>query len=434
MVLKGIPLLFLAVLLLAAFLPLFSSPATARPKPALLQSGPTALSATGVPSYFNSNTTEATAKVRVVLVKSILTSTAYSNELYPGVDSFYIFYNKYRSTPTGDAVHKNLNWLTTPLSAGLAFHNGWGEAYPIYRFMGSDLAQRYGLRTFSKIDDVQVDGGGLFFANGSRRFDVAVMGKSEYVTAKELSQYAQFVRSGGRLVLMDSDNFEVQVKLESCPNLCETFANGHGWTFSGAMVHSGVWNAFPSIDKKLTGSLLPEKYYVGPSIGTGQVHPRNVLGSKVYQLFGPTVLSDYKAHEESRLVNKTNTDVIISFNFEISSYIHRYGLGDVVCFCLEGSRIIEKHQVAQYFLMLAISTWGEPRSRELETTVPLTAAQGAHTARIRTMSNDNFWYGSQILAQRPVSIRDPGESCRQNPNRGNWTTSPSFTLEIAPST
>lgn len=296
-------------------------------------------------------------RVRVALVNSILTSSAYSNVSYPGVPGFYDFYMKHKSTTNGSSVTTDLTWLTVPLSTSRSYNGGWGETYHIYRFMTSDFARACGLHAFSVIDDTQVDAGSLFYSNGSRRYDVVVAGKSEYVTSSELGQYVAFVRSGGRLVLMDSDNFEVQVKLSSCPDACETFVNGHGWTFGKAMVHSRVWNAFPAIDSKLTASLLPEEYYVGRNIGAGTVHNNTVMGLMLYRAFGPRVMYNYSAHEESRLVNRTGTGVVVSFSHGIDSFVHRYGQGDVVCFCLEGSRIIGSEAIARHFLILSISTW-----------------------------------------------------------------------------
>lgn len=296
-------------------------------------------------------------QVRVALVNSILTSSAYSNVSYPGVPGFYSFYMKHGATANGSSVNTDLSWLTVPLSTSRSYHGGWGDAYHIYRFMTSDFARVCGLRAFSVIDDTLVDAGSLFYSNGSRRYDVVVAGKSEYVTSNELGQYVAFVRSGGRLVLMDSDNFEVQVKLGSCPDVCETFVNGHGWTFGKAMVHSRVWNAFPAIDSKLTASILPEKYYVGANIGAGSVHNDTLMGLMLYRSFGPRVMSNYSAHEENRLVNGTGTRVVIAFSHGIDSFVHRYGQGDVVCFCLEGSRIIGSEAIARHFLILSISTW-----------------------------------------------------------------------------
>ena len=301
---------------------------------------------------------------RVLLVKSIFTTAPYSTP-YSGVDSFYSFYTKYQETPRGRSVSSDLGWLRTPLSAALSYNGGWGVAYPIYLFMASGC-----VANFSVLNDTQVDSGQLFSSNGSRRFDVAVMGKSEYVTSRELDQYAQFVRSGGRLVLIDSDSFEVEVSLDSCPGPCERFVNGHGWTYSEGMVRSGAWNAFPDLDRKLTAGLLPPDYYLtGQIIGAGSVNPGSVMGSALYRSFGPTVLSDYTAFEESRLVNESGTTKLISFDYGIHSYVHRFGLGDVVCLCLEGSKIISTHPVIQEFLSLAISTWGPRATGEVDSSL-----------------------------------------------------------------
>ena len=295
-------------------------------------------------------------KERVVVIKPVLTTTPYSAR-YTGSDSFYSFYVKYKNTTKGEAVGTDLDWLRTPVSAASKFNDGWGTMLPVFKFMSGALTDSCGNPGFSVLSDVDVDGGSLF-SDGTRKYDVAVLGKSEYVTSGELAQLTQFASSGGRLVLMDSDDFQVEVKLGLCPTLCEFFVNGHGWTSTGQAVHTQVWNAFPGADASLIGSALPEQYFVGAYIGPGTVSYRSAMGSLLYQTFGQTVLQDYVAHEENRLVNLTGTSVLISFQFGISSMIHRFGHGDVVCFCLEGSRLISTEPVARYFLIASIRTWG----------------------------------------------------------------------------
>jgi hypothetical protein len=355
--------------------------------------------------------------VRVALVNSILTSSAYSNVSYPGVPGFYDFYMKYKHVSNVSSVTTDLSWLTVPLSTSWHYNWGWGDSYPIYKFMTSDFAKRCGLQSFYILDDTQVDAGSLFNSNGSRRYDVVVMGKSEYVTSNELDQYLTFVKSGGRLVLMNSDNFEVQVKLGFCHGLCETFVNGHGWTFGNAMVHSRVWNAFPLIDSKLTASLLPEQYYVGSNIGVGHVHNNTMIGLMLYRAFGAEVLSNYTAHEESRLVNRTGTAPVIAFSYGINSFVHRYGQGDVVCFCLEGSRIIRADAVAEQFLILSISTWRATLHRMHVWGAYLGNGLPQLKDPSRTLTSTTFRLPGRC-GQLP-RMKIPSASNLQNPNRGN---------------
>ena len=295
-------------------------------------------------------------KGRLVVVKPVLTTTPYSTS-YSGVSSFYSFFVKYKNTTTGGVVGSDLGWLQTPVSLASTYNDGWGTMFPVYKYLSTALNDGCGNPSFGVLSDIDVDGGRLF-TNGSRNYDVAILGKSEYVTRAELNQFTQFVKSGGRLLLMDSDDFQVEVKLTMCPTLCESFVNGHGWTSIGPAVHSKVWNAFPGVDSKLIGSSLPELYDVGPFIGPGKVSYGSEMGSLLYQRFGQVVLAGYAAHEENRVVNSTGTSVLIGFQFGIDSLVHRYGQGDVVCFCLEGSRILASEPVARYFLMLSIETWG----------------------------------------------------------------------------
>lgn len=400
-------LAILLVLVLAAFLPFSPSAASRHFRPRATQAEASTLWGRASRSCQSSAAPGTQTRARVVAVKPILTTAPYSTP-FSGVDSFYSFYRKFSETPRGQSVNSDLGWLRTPLKAATAFNDGWGVTYPIFSFMTSRLVRECGLG-LSVLNDTQIGAGGLFFSNGSRRFDVAVMGKSEYVTPGELGQYVQFVRSGGRLVLMDSDSFEVEVKLGSCPYQCETFVNGHGWTYGDAMVRSGVWNAFPETDRKLTGSLLPPDYYLtGQSIGAGVVDPGSVIGSRLYQSFGPHVLADYSAFEESRLVNETGTTKLISFDFGIYSYLHRFGLGDVVCLCLEGSKIIATQPVVQEFLALSISTWGPRASGLLVTSILAEGAPHVDTAGGWMQWRSNY-AGSLTISATAVALNSEGQ-------------------------
>jgi hypothetical protein len=77
--------------------------------------------------------------------------------------------------------------------------------------------------------------GGLFNQGGSSKFDVVVLGFTEYATSQEYYDYQRFVASGGRLVIMDASNFVAEVKYYPQTNHL-ALVRGHGWRFDGEKV------------------------------------------------------------------------------------------------------------------------------------------------------------------------------------------------------
>jgi hypothetical protein len=310
----------------------------------------------------------------------LLTTAAYTSPYsgFPDMPkTFYDFYANYVNTPVGTIVNDStMNWLKVNVGSNdtgegaFSNNNGWGASLPLYQFLTSDQAAECGMPKVSVVTDLGIANGSLF-SHGMRNFDVLVVGHDEYVSLDELTQLQQFVASGGRVVLMDGDNWEVQVGFDywtQClPAHCykephETFMQGHGWTFNGKFAkHSGVWNQFPAMDIKLTAELLPSTYG-GEECWNVSILHGEPIGKSLLLLYGPTVFRNVVPHEPSRLVNLSDTSLIMRCNGPVagvSAYDHQYGQGDVISYLGTGSVTIAQSNVTKSFLLESILTYSQ---------------------------------------------------------------------------
>jgi hypothetical protein len=329
--------------------------------------------------------------VRVGMLMPLLTTAAYTSP-YSGFNhmphAFYDFYVKYRHTPAGTLVTNNdTNWLKVNIGSnytrGGAYYNagGWGTSYPLYHFLKSGLAKACGVASVTPVTDLNVAEGALF-SSGNRTVDVLVAGHNEYVTSSEVVQFQRFVASGGRVVLMDGDNWEVEVTTNYQHRCIFSFCfdephmmlvQGHSWTYDGKRAnHSMVWNQFPKIDKKVTASLLPA-WYGNEACDSVTANRHDPIGRVLFTLYGRTVFHKIAIHEPSRVVNLTDTSLILKCNgdySDVAAYDHRYVHGDVVSYLGTGSSTIGRDNVTRSFLLASIRTYkpesaagGPPGSR-----------------------------------------------------------------------
>jgi hypothetical protein len=113
----------------------------------------------------------------IVFIKPVFTAAAYNG--FQENKSFYGFYKKYSHVSQNMIVKSDLDLLNTSVN-----WNDWGRSSGIGEFLRSKAAEDTDLfKNVTVLTDVDVDAGKLFYAtNGARRFDVAVLGFSEYVT------------------------------------------------------------------------------------------------------------------------------------------------------------------------------------------------------------------------------------------------------------
>lgn len=293
---------------------------------------------------------------RVALIQPIFTATPYSQYLS---SSFYAFYKKYATT-SGN-ITTDLKWLNTSVTVARGFSSNWGHSFPLYQFMQSKAAQNCGLvmgKNLQVVNDINVTQGALFSQNGSANYDVAVVGFAEYVSQAEYSAFERFVATGGKLVIMGGDSFQVKV-IYNPKNQYETYVVGHGFNFN----NKTAWRSTPPT--KL-GFDLPS--FIGGTdccfrSGTysgARVNKSNAIGAALAAAFGDKVFSQYTPHEEDSVRNFTNTEIIAVFRNSsgilVATYVRHYGKGAVVCFCAFADDVITTDLSVQYFAMLAIGT------------------------------------------------------------------------------
>ena len=171
--------------------------------------------------------------LRIALIQPVLTSTPYSQY---DTGSFYAFYAieaRYNLVATN--VTTNLNLLSTNVSSGYGYNQGWGLSYGEYQFFTSQAAVNCGLQVGKNVQvltDMDVADGALFSPqNNASRFDVVVLPFSEYVEASEYQAYEDFVAGGGTLVMM-GHSLEYPVTYNATTSV-ETLVYGHNWAFNG---------------------------------------------------------------------------------------------------------------------------------------------------------------------------------------------------------
>jgi hypothetical protein len=203
----------------------------------------------------------------------------------------------------------------------------------------------------------------LFYAsNQSRRYDVVVVGFSEYVTAKEYSSYERFVATGGKLILVDACNFVAEVNYNSSANTI-SLVQGHGWNFNGSAAWNGSFNRWTVNNTNWIGSNYGHYYTEGYHVQSAQANTTNPESQLLQKIFGQKLFAGaYKGHEENYISN--STDSIISYwilsNFRsrdlITAYSHVYIKGVVVHTGIFGTDILGTNSQMQFFVLTAILT------------------------------------------------------------------------------
>jgi len=287
-------------------------------------------------------------KPRVAVVKPVFTATAYS--------SFYSFYTKYVNTLKDQIIRSDLQLLNTTLV------DSWGWSDGLRQFLSSDSARANALvigRNLTVLTDVGVDGGGLTYENGTRRFDVVILGFTEYVTSQEYSAYRHFVADGGRLIFMDATNFLAEVRFYSQTNHL-ALVRGHGWGFDGKKVwHDGLERWAQESTNWIASNYCCFGYgrrYDGAFlVGT------NLISLSLQTKFGSKVFLSYKGHEENRVTNSTSTEILArwsqldsSSHNLVAAYIHRFMQGTVIHIGVMASDVVSYDRSVQFFLIRSV--------------------------------------------------------------------------------
>lgn len=285
---------------------------------------------------------------RIAVVKPIFSATAYTG-------AFYGFYAKYSNVPWGSYVTTDLNLLNRTVV------HGWGWSNNLRDWFNSSAARSLHLvldETVTVVDEIQVDQGALF-QNGTRMYDVLILGFTEYVTEREYLYYKQFVESGGTLIIMDACNFLAQVTYS---NGYLSLTRGHGWEFNGTHAWKSPYHRWPEENRNWIGGNY-WRWWNGKHYDQLRVNTTNDLSLYLRTAFGENITSVYGGHEENILENMTGSEVIGYWHFikadeypgyPVAAYLHRYGRGLVIHSGIMASDVILLDRLLSVFLAASI--------------------------------------------------------------------------------
>ncbi|MDG6933114.1 MAG: hypothetical protein JRN68_00275 [Nitrososphaerota archaeon] len=288
------------------------------------------------------------ASERIAFVEPVFTTTAYS--------SFYKFYAKYSKVPLGQNVTTDLNLLNVTVVMG------WGHSNPLYLFLRSKIASQAGLIVGDNafiLTDIDVDQGKLFSpTNGSRLYDYAVLGFSEYVTSSEYRAFERFVATGGTLVILSATTFLAQVAYY--PSVSKVaLVGGNTWYFNGVSAWKGPLGRWSRENTNWVGSnyalfYASERY----SIYGATANASDPYGWALSTAFGPRLFDDYFPHEENLVTNSTDRVIALwnlkGYNGTLAIYEHQFGKGRVIHVGAFGTDILVKDIGMQFFLLTVL--------------------------------------------------------------------------------
>ncbi|MFX1369945.1 MAG: hypothetical protein ACFFAY_15225, partial [Promethearchaeota archaeon] len=245
-------------------------------------------------------------KPRIAVVKPIFTSTAYA-------DAFYEFYRKHaRSTEP---------FITTDLwYLNVTVKDDWGYTAGLADFLYSAKARIVDLyidENVELINEIDVIKGALF--DESRRvYDVLILGFTEYVTIEEYNFYQEFVETGGTLIIMNACNFLAEVKYYPPVTPDDeghiSLVKGHGWEFNGTHAWKSVYHRWPEENRNWVGSNY-WRYWWGNHYDSFRANTSHSISTYIRNHYGEDVPTIYRGHEENKLENLTDTQIIGYWNF-----------------------------------------------------------------------------------------------------------------------
>lgn len=291
---------------------------------------------------------------RIAFVQPIFTKTAYTY-------AFYNFYSIYRSS-TEPFITTDLDFLNVSVKSG------WKWSKRLAEFLNSVKAKLAGLslgQSIQLIDEIDVIQGALFDGN-KRTYEVVILGFTEYVTKEEYYFYKQFVATGGTLVIMDACNFLAEVKYHP-PKRSDgagylSLVRGHGWEFNGTHAWKSVYHRWPEENRNWVGSNF-WKYWIGNHYDTFQSNTSHPISTYIRTTYKQNVRTRYGGHEENKLENFTDTQIIGYWHFRDSTeapedpvvaYQHRYLNGSVFHTGIMAGGVIDKDEFLQAFLVCAV--------------------------------------------------------------------------------
>ena len=298
-------------------------------------------------------------QTRIAVVKSVFAATPY---YYYRYDSFYSFYHWADQSGVSSCTTEKLDRLRTNV---IDTWGRWGTG--LKEFVDSSIAKGYfNSRTTQVLTDIQVDDGALLSSSsGQKNFDVVIIGFSEYVTAREFSNYKHFVATGGKLIILSASSFIAEVAYDKNTNT-ERLVMGHGWSFDGIRACRGPYARWYSNNTNWVGGNKCCFYTSGYMIHGAVANTSNPESAALRAAFGnKTILTSYSPHEEGSMTNSTGSSTIAYWNVTnapgntgpmIRIFVHSYKLGSVVYTGISGNDIIGNDVQLQFLVYSSILT------------------------------------------------------------------------------
>jgi len=273
----------------------------------------------------------------IALIKPTFTAAAYHN-------SFYKFYFVYSSIP--QHARKNITSDLNLLSSRVTNQTTASSSAFSIIYISEHLRIMFPKANVRILTDADVDNGNsLFFANGTNRYDILILGHQEYVTQQEYDNLKRFVANGGTMTLMDGNVFYAQVKYDRNTHRI-TLVKGHGWAFNGKSAWRSVSERWANETSQWIGS--------------------NFLCYSCNVTFANNPFQ-YRHHEEQYLTN-SNDRILMNYNASIAkkdskpmriliaTYALKYKAGKVIVLGIYADDIITNKKFSRYLDSLLISS------------------------------------------------------------------------------
>ena len=114
------------------------------------------------------------------------------------------------------------------------------------------------------LSDIDVHRGAIFENNGAgehvNKYDIVMLGISEYVTQQEYDNLKEFVSNGGTFIVLTGGIFFAEVRYDEIANSV-TLVKGHHWAFDGKVAQKDIGERWKKETRQWLGSNFYEHYY-----------------------------------------------------------------------------------------------------------------------------------------------------------------------------
>jgi hypothetical protein len=315
-----------------------------------------------VPFILDSSSSSSSIK-KIAVVVPTFTEAAYTP------NAFYTFYNKYHSTPPGQNVTKDLDWLTAHLLFTFIgpYTNANIENFSMVNHppdpddvsiltLAEHLRKTRPDSLVSIIRDEDIHNGYIFDPRGivadaaasndankngknNNIYDTLILFHDEYASQEMYDNYRRFVNNGGTIVFLDANVFIAEVDYNK-ENRTISLVKGHEWEFiNGTLARKSVLERWFKENKEWIGS----NFLVSDITGniTFANNPFNYT------------------HFEENYVNNPHVKILIDYGavlpknsvyagFTVASYLLEYGKGNIVMIGLYGQHLILNQQFLKF--------------------------------------------------------------------------------------